>query len=249
MASNLTARFGASGSNCGATIVLSRAGGSQTASGPSANEWVGMAVTSDASSRVQCGFDKTPFRIEVSETKFRGTGKDVTGTDRAFEGEIDDDGKVNIWSEWAILTGLAPLLPYMKNASDPEKGTKAPAKLTGSFVDDQFQGSMYVQHSFRGSCTTKLVLNRVGSQVAAAGANADAERQRLAAEVARLKAEAERSKLEQEVARLKAEAARPAAPAAASRPTNEAETALWNEVRGARTVDEMQRYLEAYPAG
>ena len=148
-----------------------------------------------------------------------GQGGDA---ERSFEGEINAEGGVSIWSKWAVLG---------PNASTMNPGQVNPAQLSGTFSEGQFRGSMFANHKYMGTCATEFVMTRVGSQVASG--NADAERQRLAAEVAR----------------LKAEAIRPAATATAPRVTNEAVTILWNEVRDARPVDEMQRYLEAYPAG
>ncbi|MBT7755509.1 MAG: hypothetical protein HN726_04960, partial [Candidatus Magasanikbacteria bacterium] len=220
---------------CTATIALTREGTVPSASSPYAGEWVGhvTAPMQDSS----CKYDRIPIRAEVRGNRFVAYSTDVSKKERKVETDIDDEGIIDIWVPWAVYS---PQGGY--NESHVGDG-----QFKGAFSENQFTGSLYVTGKWRAACAAKIVMTRVGSEVASG--NAGAERQRLAAEVARLKAEAERGKLEQEVARLKAEAVRPAASTSASRPTDEAETALWNEVRDARTVDEMQRYLEAYPAG
>ena len=219
---------------CSATIALTREGTVRSASNPYAGEWVGhvRAPKQDPS----CKYDRLPVRAEVHGNRFVAYSTDVSEEERKVETDIDEDGKIDIWLPWAVYS---PQGGFESHVGD--------GQFKGAFSGDQFKGSLYVTGKWRAACAAKIVMARVGSPVATGGT--DAERQRLAAEVARLKAEAERSKLEQEVARLKAEATRPTAPAPAAGVANETETALWNQVRDARTVEEMQPYLEAYPAG
>jgi hypothetical protein len=208
---------------------------------PFDGEWTGMLIADDdEQNHTTCGFERRPFTIRVIGGKFVGRGTDASDSIRKFDGEVGNDGKINDWSNWKNFV-----------AQGQQGGTEAAqAELAGQFVGHNFQGKFFAQNSYRGSCLAKVVLRRDGAPAVVAGASgADAECQRLAAEVGRLKAEAERQKLETEVARLKAAAERAKAPAATVAAKSSAEQNLWTEVRDGRSVEEVQRYLDAYPGG
>ena len=233
----LSATSGAYG-GCFANIVLQR-----EITAPFDGEWAGTLVADkNEQNYTTCGFERRPFAIRVVDGKFVARGKDASESVRTFEGEVEKDGKISKWTTWKNFM-----------AQGSHGGTEiAHAELVGQFSGHDFRGKFFAQNNYRGSCLGKVVLRRKGAPAAVAstsGAGGDAERQRLAAEIERLKAEAERQKLEAEVARLKAAAERAKASAAPVAAKPSAEQTLWNEVRGGRSVDDVQRYLDAYPGG
>ena len=218
---------------CFASVTLKR-----QITDPFDGEWTGTLVADNGEqNHTTCGFEQRPFTIQVVGGKFVARGTDAEEKVRTFEGEVGKDGKIGEWSSWKNFM-----------AQGAQGGTEiAQAELTGKFVGHDFKGKFFAQNTYRGSCLGKMTLRRKGAPAAVAGASGgDGERQRLAAEVARLRAEAERQKLETEVARLKAAAEQAKAPVA-SKPSTE--LTLWNEVRASRSVDGVQRYLDAYPGG
>jgi uncharacterized caspase-like protein len=167
--------------------------------------------------------------------------------ERTFEGKIAKDGKISEWTGWKM---------FMDQGQ--QGGLHAGnAKLTGHFVGHDFKGAFHAESTYRGNCLGTVTLRRVGAPAAIAGSG-DAERDRLVAEVGRLKAEAETGRLSAEVARLKADAAKSQAPtpAPAATTANQAqareqvkEQSLWQSVSNSQRVEDVQAYLSAYPAG
>ena len=57
------------------------------AAGQFDGEWTGKNVA-DSEHQVECGFEESPFRVRVENDRFIATGKDVSGVEKTFEGNL-----------------------------------------------------------------------------------------------------------------------------------------------------------------
>lgn len=207
------------------------------AAGSFDGQWTGEAIA-HVNDRERCGFEKTPFLIQVSGHQFKAIGVDVTGAKRSFEGEIED-GNISVWSKWTTY--------FIRNLKSNA------ARLSGTFDGDTFSGSMFVQDSYRGTCSTKLSLDRISALVVnVRPGDEGAKTEDPSEKAARQEDDKKRVELVERIKRLRTDTARvdnekPKPPAES--PSTDADTDLWVEVRDAKTVDELQRYLNAFPAG
>jgi len=211
-------------------------------------EWMGR-VTADEWSVDNCGFTDLPFRAQVEKDHFIGIGKDGSKEERVIEGEIETDGKIIVWSKWT------------RQRSASENLFLAEAEFTGRFEKNSLKAQIFT-NTDKGNCSAKISLRRITSQkvqlvrqeYAGKGPNAEparlkaeAERQRIADELAALKAEAAERRKSEEAARLRAEAevSRRAAEAEEQRKALEAERLT--EAERKRKAEEVAKAAE--PSG